>query len=160
MDNVTLGDRTQEHVALYFTKTSQDPLIQSMLPQKAKTLEEALADYQASLQEPLQSWGRTIYLGNQYVGDVWCYCIHWEKEPDAMLSFCLFDTAVRGKGVAYRAVSLFLQEAKEKFFLHTMGAFTYGDNLASVALLKKLGFSELERFVEEGRESCYFQKTL
>lgn len=160
MDNVTLHDRTPEHVSLYFSKTSQDPLIRFMLPQKAKTLEEALADYKASLQEPLQSWGRTIYLGDQYVGDVWCYCIHWEKEPDAMLSFCLFDAAARGKGVAYRAVSLFLQEAKEKFFLHTMGAFTYGDNRASVALLKKLGFLELERFVEEGRESCYFQKRL
>lgn len=41
---IELGDRTAETVALYFVKAQQQ-IINSTLPQKAKTAEEALKDY-------------------------------------------------------------------------------------------------------------------
>ena len=68
---VTLGERTAETVAVYFEKT-RSPAVQKMLPQKARTVEEALADFQKTREPGAKSFGRTIYAGGQYVGDVWC----------------------------------------------------------------------------------------
>jgi hypothetical protein len=59
------------------------------LPQKAKTVEEALADYEQTLLPDAQSFGQTVYVDGKYVGDVWCYCIDMDDEPNCMLSFCI-----------------------------------------------------------------------
>ena len=133
-------------------------MIKSALPQKAKTVEEALKDYQDTLLPGAASFRRTIIVDGAYVGDVWCYCIDCAETPNAMLSYCVFDTSCWNKGIATEAVSRFLSEAKKKFELQTMGAFTFSDNRASIKVLEKNGFSFVEEFFEDGRKSQYFQR--
>ena len=153
---IELGARTLETVALYFAKAQQQ-IIKAALPQKAATLEEALSDYQDTLQQNATSYGRTINVDGVYVGDVWCYCIDKIETPNAMLSYCVFDTSYWNKGIATAAVSLFLSEIAKKFTLSTIGAFTFSDNYASIKVLINNGFTLVEEFCEDGRMSQYLQ---
>lgn len=153
---ITLDERTAQTVAIYFAQTRQ-PAIQSMLPQKAQSIEEALQDYQETLLPSATSFGRIIQVDGRYIGDVWCYCIDQTRTPNAMLSYCLFDTSYWHQGIATEAVRLFLNEAARRLALKTIGAFVFADNVASIRVLEKLGFSLLEAFSEEGRASRYYQ---
>ena len=154
---ITLGTRTEETVAIYFDRANT-PEIRRFLPQKARTLDEALADYRMTLLPGATSYGRTIYADGRYVGDVWCYCIDPDDEPNAMLSYCIFDENVRGQGAATEAVRLFIEEITEKFSLGSIGAFTFSENTASIRVLEKNGFSVAEEFEEDGVPSKYFQR--
>ena len=156
---VELGTRTVETVAVYFERAQQD-IIRRTLPQKAQTLEEALRDYEDTLRPDAESFGRTILADGAYVGDVWCYCIDKAEEPNAMLSYCVFETSCWGRGIASEAVALFLAEVRERYDLRTVGAFTYADNEASIRVLEKNGFSLTEDFFEDGKWSKYFQREL
>ena len=148
---ITLGERTAETVTIYFEKSAR-PEIRAMLPQKARTLEEALADYRDTLRPGAASFGRTILADSEYVGDVWCYCIHEDEDPDAMLSFCVFEPSCRSQGAATRAAA--------RYSLRTVGAFTFSNNAASLRVLEKNGFSVVEEFSEDGRASKYLRRTL
>ncbi|MBQ8278472.1 MAG: GNAT family N-acetyltransferase [Roseburia sp.] len=153
---IDLRERTEKTVAIYFEK-AQDAEIKRVLPQKAQTLEEALADYRQTLKEDATSYGRTIWADEKYVGDIWCYCINLDEEPNAMLSYCIFEKEYWQQGVATEALKLFLEEIVEKFQLETIGAFTYASNLASIRVLEKNGFQMMEEFEEDGVLSQYFQ---
>lgn len=153
---IELRDRTEETVITYFSRT-QDVQIRKYLPQKAKTVEEALADFRKTQLPGASSYGRTIYADGVYVGDVWCYCIQ-DEAPNAMVSYCVFDKSCWGRGIATTALGLFLEETREKFDLRSVGAFTYADNVASVKVLQKNGFWEMETFVEDGIQSAYYQR--
>ncbi|MBQ8557052.1 MAG: GNAT family N-acetyltransferase [Clostridia bacterium] len=157
--NITLGERTAETVAIYFDK-AQHPAIRRMLPQKARTVEEALADYERTLQAGASSYGRTICADGRYVGDVWCFAIDLADTPSAMLSYCIFEQDIWGFGAATEAVRLFLEAVQAKFDLSSMGAFTYADNAASIRVLEKNGFTLQETFEENGRSSCYYERRL
>lgn len=154
---IELRERTEETVAIYFEK-AQDAEIKKVLPQKAQTLEEAIEDYRQTLQVDATSYGRTIYADGVYVGDIWCYCIDPNEEPNAMLSYCVFEKEYWQQGVASQAVKLFLEEIIERFSLETIGAFTYASNEASIRVLEKNGFQKLEEFEEDGVLSAYFQR--
>ena len=156
--DIYLGNRTAETVRVYFEKTNQ-PEIKAVLPQKAQTVEEALADYRATILPNANSYGRTVIANGNYIGDIWCYCIDINGEPNAMLSYCIFEKAYWAQGIATEAVAMFLKEIRVKYALHTIGAFTFSDNLASIRVLEKNGFSEVEEFSEDGRDSKYFQYT-
>lgn len=153
---VSLRERTAETVAVYFEKANTLE-IRKVLPQKATTLEEALADYRQTLLPGASSYGRTIYLGERYVGDVWCYCIDPREEPNAMVSYCVFEMDCWGKGVATEALALFMEEIWEKFQLKSLGAFTYASNVSSIRVLEKNGFRMMEEFAEDGVLSRYYQ---
>ena len=140
---IELRERTAGHVRIYFEQT-QDEQIERMLPRSVESLEQALANFEATLLPGAASFGRTIYADGRYVGDVWCYCI--------------FDKALWGKGAATEAVGLFLQQAVERFSLRSVGAFTFADNKASIRVLEKNGFAVQESFVEDGRESVYLER--
>ena len=157
---ITLGVRTAETAALYFERTSSSPLIRKTLPQKARTVDEAVADFYASQKPGASSFGRTILADGRYVGDVWCYCIDPDAAPNAMVGYCVFEPAYWDLGIAAQAIKLFLQEAGPKFGLGTGGAFTFADNFPSVRVLEKNGFRLMEEFVEDGVPSCYFQLDL
>lgn len=150
---VELWERTEEHVREYFRRT-RDPEIRRMLPGGPETEDAAVENFRQTLRPGASSYGRTIYADGRYVGDVWLYCIH-EDEPDAMLSYCLFDKNLWGGGIATAAVREFLPEAAEKYDLRTIGAFTYAENAGSLRVLEKNGFAVEERFTEDGAESCY-----
>ena len=156
---IELHERTEEHVRIYFEK-AQAPEIYTKLPQKAASVEEAVADYRSTQEPGATSYGRTIYVDGAYVGDVWCYGLGREEEPDAMVSYCVFEQACWNQGIATKAVSLFLKEVVEKFGLKSIGAFCYAENGASLAVLKKNGFEVLEQFFENGVESVYLQKNI
>ena len=156
---IELRLRTEAHVRTYFERT-QDPQIQTMIPQTARTVEQAIANFEKTLLPNATSFGRTVYCDDVYVGDIWCYCINHEEEPNAMLSYCIFDKALWGKGVATEALSQFLSEIVPRFGLKTVGAFGYCNNKASLRVLEKNGFFCMETFVEDGMESAYYQKTV
>lgn len=155
---VVLEERTAETVKTYFEQ-SQQPFIKTTLPQKAKSVEEALDDYQKTLLPTTTSFGRIIKAEGEYVGDIWCYCIDVKEEPNAMLSFCVFDKTYGNKGIATKAVELFLNEMRKKYGVRTVGAFAFSDNYASLRVLEKNCFLLVEDFVEDGRASRYYQYT-
>ena len=153
---ITLETRTADTVRTYFEKANK-PEIKAVLPQKAKTVEEALADYEMTLLPDAGSFGQTIYADGRYVGDVWCYCIDLEDEPNCMVSYCIFEPEYWSKGIASAALKLFISRICEKYGVKTIGAFTYSRNLASIRVLEKNGFSVMEEFEEDGVLSKYLQ---
>ena len=152
---ITLGERTAESVAVYFKK-AHFPAIRSMLPQKAQTLEEALSDFRKTQEPGASSFGRTICADGQYVGDVWCYCMEPNSDPQAMVSYCIFEQELWGRGAASEALRLFLEEIRERFGLDRIGAFTFASNTGSIRVLENNGFRLTESFVEVGVESGYY----
>ena len=152
---ITLKDRTAETAAIYFEKT-RTPEIQKALPQKAQTVEEALADFRETQKPNAQSFGRTIYADEVYIGDIWCYCMDQSNDPQAMVSYCIFEPELRGRGAATQALTLFLEEIREHFALERIGAFTFSSNAASIRVLEKNGFRLMESFTEDGVESRYY----
>lgn len=154
---ISLHERTEAHVRVYFRRT-QDREIRQMLPSAAHSEEAALAMFRRTLEEQADSYGRIICVDGEYVGDVWCYGIQHEETPHAMLSYCIFDKARWGQGVATEAVRLFLAQAGARFGLESVGAFAYADNAASLRVLEKNGFRCVEQFTEEGRLSAYWEK--
>ena len=153
---ITLGKRTAETVAIYFERANTKT-IKEMLPQKAQTLQEALEDYEATLLPDSTSFGMTIYADSLYVGDIWCYCIDLNEEPNCMLSFCIFEPELQSKGIATTATRLFIDVIKERFNIKSIGAFTFSNNFGSIRVLEKNGFSFVEEFEEDGVLSKYFQ---
>lgn len=152
---ISLGERTAETVAAFFQK-SQAPAIRRTLPMRARTLEEALADFRDTQKPGARSFGRTIYADGRYAGDVWCYGMDPSGDPQAMVSYCVLETALWGRGIAAAALGLFLEEIRERFGLERIGAFTFAANTASVRVLEKNGFRLAETFVEDGVESGYY----
>lgn len=155
---ITLETRTADTVKIYFEQT-QKPQIKKVLPQKAQSVEEALADFEETLLPGAASFGRTIFVDGRYVGDVWCYCIDPEDEPNCMISFCIFEPDFWSKGIATAAVKMFIEEISGKYNIKTIGAFTYAHNYASLKVLEKNGFSVMEAFEEDGVLSKYLQYT-
>lgn len=154
---IRLGDRTAETVRIYFEK-AQNPIIKAVLPQKAQTVEEALRDFEKTQLPGASSYGRTVLADGRYVGDVWCCGIDRGDEPNAMLSYCVFEPDCWGKGIATEAVGLFLRDACAKYELNTVGAFTFSRNAASIRVLEKNGFALKEEFIEDGEKSRYYQR--
>ena len=155
---IELHDRTTQTVMKYF-KATRDPKVRKYLPQKASTEIEALADFEKTQQPCATSYGRTIYVNGSYVGDIWCYCIQ-QDNPNAMVSYCIFDKSYWNKGIATKALQMFISEIADKFSLKSIGAFTYSANEFSIKVLLKNGFENTETFVEDGVESIYLEKTL
>lgn len=154
---IELRERTEAHVRVYFAKT-RDAEIRAMLPQTAATVEQAVEDYRKTRLPGAASYGRTIYVDDAYVGDIWCYCIDRDEEPNAMLSYCLFEKALWSRGIATAALRQFLEDVVLRFGLKTVGAFTYCANRSSLRVLEKNGFTVAETFAENGVESAYCQK--
>lgn len=157
--DISLGNRTAESAARSFEQMNT-PAIRATLPMKAKTAAEAVADFHASRLPGASSFGRTILADGQHAGDVWCYCIDPDGTPSAMVSYCVFEPALRRQGIASEALALFLPEIAGKYGLKTVGAFTFADNLPSIRVLEKNGFRLAEEFAEDGVPSRYYQLDL
>ena len=153
---ITLKNRTADSVRIYYEKANKTE-IKRVLPQKAKTVEEALEDYEQTLQPNAKSFGQTVYADGKYVGDIWCYCIDMNDEPNCMLSFCIFELEYWSKGIATTAVKMFIQNICARYHVKTIGAFTFAHNQASIRVLEKNGFIVMEEFEEDGVLSKYFQ---
>ncbi len=154
--DIQLKDRTRDTVTTYHEKV-KNPNIGAMLPQKERTLEEALADYEKSQLPGADSYGETIWVDGLYVGDIWCYQIHTDQTPNAMISYCIFEENFWSRGIATRAVSVFLHKILSRYHLVSVGAFVLASNPASIQVLVKNQFSIRERFREDRVESVYLQ---
>lgn len=154
---ITLTPRTAEHVKIYWKKI-QDEEIRKHIPLESLSLEEALGQYEASVQPGANSFGMCIEADGDYVGDAWCYGIDEENEKMAMFSFLIFEKSLWGKGVGSEAARLFCTEALSRYKIRKLGAFTYAENIGSLKALQKAGFFEKERFLEEGRLSVYLER--
>ena len=154
--HIALKERTADSVRTYFEKANR-PEIRKFLPQKAKTVEEAQADYEETLLPDAGSFGQTVHVEGKYIGDVWCYCISMDDTPNCMLSFCIFEPEYWGKGVGSTAVHMFIKNICARFGFKTIGAFAFADNFASIRVLEKNGFAVAEEFEEDGVLSKYLQ---
>lgn len=152
---IELSPRTAREVKIYWERTQNDE-IRALIPIDDITLEEALRRFEETQKPDATSFGMVISAEGEYIGDIWCYCID-KEESSAMLSFLIFDDSMRGKGIGTQAAKLFLKEVFQRYDLAKMGAFSYADNLACISALKKVGFSLLEEFTEEGRDSVYME---
>lgn len=156
---IELRERTEKHVRIQYEKI-REPEIWAMIPMTDKTLEQAIADYEKTLLPGASSFGQTIYVDGAYVGDIWCYCMDKEEEPNAMIGYCIFDKTLWGKGIATEALNRFLRIVSQWFGLKSMGAVAFCSNGASLRVLEKCGFEKKEEFLEDGILSAYFQKEL
>lgn len=156
---IELRPRGIEEVKRYYERTD-DEQISKMLPRSVFSLEQAIENYKRSLLPNATSFGKTIYLDGRHIGDIWSYCMEKGAEPEAMLSFCIFEKSEWGKGIATTAVSAFLTELKAHYDFVSVGAFCYADNFASRTVLEKNGFALQETFSEDGIASCYFEKQI
>jgi RimJ/RimL family protein N-acetyltransferase len=154
--DIILKRRTRDHVITFWEKT-QDEEIRRLFPFSIESLEKALILFKESLREDALSYGKVIYFKGKYIGDIWCYNIDESDEKSAMISVVIFEKELWGKGIATEAANTFLKEIFDKFDIEKIGAFTYSNNYGSIGLLKKVGFSEIETFVEDGIESKYFE---
>ncbi len=157
--NIQLRKRTEEHVRIYFDRV-QDPQIRAVLHHSSQTVEQAVENFHKTQLPGANSYGRTIYADDVYIGDVWCYCIDLREDPNAMIGYCIFEKSFWGKGIGTAVVEQFLTEVKPKFQLASVGAFVYCENLASQHVLEKNGFRQVESFTEDGVASFYYQKAI
>ena len=133
--DIILANRTAETAAIYFEKINNET-IRKLLPQKAKTVEEAVADFHASQRPDATSYGRN------------------------MVSYCVFEQTLWGQGIASKALAMFLLEITWKYGLKAVGAFTFSHNLSSIRVLEKNGFRLMDEFFEDGIPSRYYQLNL
>ncbi len=157
--NIQLCQRTEEHVRIYFNRV-QDPQIKAVLHHSAQTAEDAVENFRKTQLPNANSYGKTVYVDNAYIGDVWCYCIDRKEKPNAMIGYCIFEKSFWSKGIGTTVVEQFLTEVVSKFQLGSVGAFVYCSNLPSRRVLEKNGFCLIETFVEEGMEAAYYQKEI
>lgn len=154
---IDLKERTEQHVRTFFEKTQREE-IKRWIPLGVQSLEEALLLYEETKKEGANSFGKTIYVEKEYVGDIWVYGIDEKEEKMAMLSIVLFETGIWGKGIGSFAISYFCEEVFQIYGIHKIGACTYEYNLPSIFALQKAGFQVIERFEEEGVGSFYLEK--
>ncbi len=154
--SVQLRPQGREQVKTYWEKVRNEKTL-AHFPIKLTSLDEALARFEASQRADADSFGLCIYADEQYIGDVWCYGIDLTEEKMAMLSICIFEPDFWGKGIGSKAICEFSRRAFSRYPIDKLGAFTFTDNLASLKMLRKSGFQEIERFWEEGKESIYLE---
>lgn len=154
--NIDLRKRTKAEVKVFYERT-QDAELERLFPFTTKSLGQAYELYEESLKENAQSYGRTIYCDNTYIGDVWCYGIDLEDEKMAMVSIVIFDKLFWRKGIGEKALRQFSSEVFNIYKIEKLGAFTFAYNYGSIGTLRKCGFTEIERFTEDGIDSIYFE---
>ena len=154
--NIELKPREKQHVVKFWNKT-QDAEIRRLFPFSTNSISEAILLYEQSLKEGALSYGKVIYYNNEYIGDIWCYGIDEVNEKMAMLSIVIFEKYLWKKGIGTTVIKEFISDIYIKYNIDKIGAFTYLYNYGSISLLKKVGFKEVEVFMEDGVESVYLE---
>lgn len=157
--NAKLQERQLEHV-IRFYQESKDEELRMLFPFMESTLEETIDMFKASLEPHATSYGRIICVDNEYIGDVWCYCIDEVEEKNCFLSIVIFDKLYWNKGIGGKVLKEFCGEVAEKYAINKICAFTYKHNVGSKKALEKVGFKCIEEFVEDGIASYYLEKDL
>lgn len=91
---VTLGNRTADLVRTYFFLKGKQIGNQAGFTPKGKNRRRSIGRLQKMLLPNAKSFGQTVYADGKYVGDVWCYCIDMDDNPNCML-FLSQNTGLR-----------------------------------------------------------------
>ena len=153
---IELRKRTKENVEIYWNKT-QDEEITRLFPRSVSSLEEALNLFEKSKVDGATSFGQSIYIDDEYIGDIWIFGIDQIDEKMAMLSIVIFEKDYWGQGIGTNVISDFCLNCFNKYEIERIGAFVYADNIRSTKALEKSGFKKMESFVENGVESFYYE---
>lgn len=159
MKKIDLRIRTLENVKT-FREQTKDPEIEKLFPFEETTLEETINHYHESLKPNADSYGRTIYVNNDYIGDVWCYSIDETYEQTCFLSIVIFRKEFWNQGIGTEVLKQFISLILKKFTLKTTLAFTFKHNKRSARALEKAGFRLVEDFQEDGVWSSLFKYNL
>ena len=157
--NINLRNRELEHIKRFW-EVSKDPELQKLFPFQDNTLEEAIEMYEKSLLPDATSYGKTIYVNDCYIGDVWCYCMDERVEKSCFLSIVIFDKDYWNKGIGAKILHEFNQIIAHKYAINKICAFTYKFNIASRRTLEKVGFKVVEEFEENEITSLYYELKL
>lgn len=148
-----MHEQTKEHVRIFFTRT-QEQEVRKHMYQLPTSLQEAMDIYDA---QDSQTYRKTIFIANEYIGDIWCHNMADEK---AVLSCCIFAKAYWGKGIGKHAVAMFLADCKKHCTLSFISAYLYADNLGSMQILEFNGFLRKQTFIKHGKPCYYYEKAL
>lgn len=157
--NINLRNRELDHVKKFW-QVSKDPELQKLFPFQDNTLEEAVEMYKKSLLPDAASYGKTIYVNDCYIGDVWCYCIDENVEKNCFLSIVIFNKDYWNKGIGAKVLNEFKEKIAHKYAINKICAFTYKFNIASSRTLEKVGFKCVEEFEENNIPSLYYELKL
>ena len=150
---ISLHEQTKEHVRIFFTCT-QEQEVRKHMYQLPTSLQEAMDIYDA---QDSQTYRKTIFIANEYIGDIWCHDMADEK---AVLSCCIFAKAYWGKGIGKHAVAMFLADCKKHCPLSFISAYLYADNFGSMQILEFNGFLRKQTFIKDGKPCYYYEKAL
>ncbi len=150
---ISLHEQTKEHVRIFFTRT-QEQEVRKHMYQLPTSLQEAMDIYEA---QNSQTYRKTIFIADEYIGDIWCHDMADEK---AVLSCCIFAKAYWGKGIGKHAVAMFLADCKKHCTLSFISAYLYADNLGSMQILEFNGFLRKQTFIKHGKPCYYYEKAL
>lgn len=85
-------------------------------------------------------WGAFLKDTDTLIGRVGIQCIDLGQDSYIELAY-LIDASYTQQGYAYEACQAILRYAKEELYLPSLIALIHPENVASIALIKKLGFS-------------------
>lgn len=156
LKKIHLETRELEHVKRFWEE-SKDVELGKLFPFQDNTLEEAIELYKQSILPNAKSYGKTIYVEDEYIGDVWCYCIDENKEKNCFISIVIFNKDYWSKGIGAIALSEFNKIISYKYDINKICAFTYEFNIASRKTLEKVGFKQIEEFEENNVKSLYYE---
>jgi RimJ/RimL family protein N-acetyltransferase len=148
MEKLRLLPKTRANVPVFWGAV-KDHEIQEMFPFERETLEDALNNFEEYSTDESTGYGRSIWVEENYVGDVWAYCID-TKEKTGLISIVIFNKEFWTKGIGSKALRTFIPAVFKRYPINNLQAYTFSKNVASIKCLGKIGFEIADEFEEDG----------
>ena len=127
---VTLRDVTEADLPIFF-EFERDPVANEMAAFPARDREAFMQHWTANILGNDTGRKRTILLDGEVVGNM----LSWEQSGDTLVGYWI-GRDYWGRGVATRALALFLVEVDER----PLHAYVVAHNAGSIRVLEKSGF--------------------
>ena len=129
-ETVTLRDVTEADLPVFF-EFQRDPVANEMAAFPARDREAFMEHWTSNIIGNDAGWNRTILLDGDVVG----YILSWTDAGDTLVGYWI-GREHWGKGVATRALALFLEEVETR----PLHAHVAKHNVGSIRVLEKCGF--------------------
>jgi RimJ/RimL family protein N-acetyltransferase len=133
-DSIELRDVAEADIAVFF-EHQLDPEASSMAAFTSRNREDHVAHWHKILRDD-SVITKTITFGDQTAGNV----VSWEQGDDRLVGYWV-GKDFWGKGIATRALSLFLTQLK----MRPLHAYVAAHNRGSIRVLEKCGFTVAKR---------------